>query len=88
MHKSDWLTISFKSFDFTGLVGIIISNHEVSYSIWLLECWTMVQGREPDTRSWQDERSRRARKLAGTFLIFPTTVTIYYQTKSRSQRVH
>jgi hypothetical protein len=29
LYKSDWLIISFKSYDFKGLLGIVISNCEV-----------------------------------------------------------
>jgi hypothetical protein len=44
IHKADWLTISFKSFDFTGLLGIVISNLEVGGTVWLLECGTEPAG--------------------------------------------
>ena len=43
IHKSDWLTTSFKSFNSTGLLGIVISNHKVGDSTWLLECGTTFQ---------------------------------------------
>jgi hypothetical protein len=62
IHKSDWLTISIKSFDFTGLLDIVISNCEVGGSIWLLEC-----GTEQDIVLWLAGPSKRA----GTYqLIF------------------
>ena len=44
IHKSDWLAISFKSFDFTWLLGIVISNGEVGGTIWLLKCGTEPVG--------------------------------------------
>jgi hypothetical protein len=70
IYKSDWLTISI---EFTGLLGIVLSNFEHGRSIWLLECGTELVGPRGDIMLWPAGTSPRvvtwpggARELAGS----------------------